>query len=913
MKCRSQRFAAIILLSHFLATATAFAEPPEPSGDPQFWTNYNQGLMAIREGRVQDAVPLLTSALQHTPDPRGYFARGVAHTLLQNFDNAIADLSHAHLPLEPGQAMVSREPQLWGYCIWAMSNKTFTGGNAPSTSWFSGIPGNVIQGSGDYPTDYASCLAYEMAIPYRRARDAKQDLHSPALQVAFRKAGQWFANRALATRPMAEFNLQYARQRLEGNDLARALDAVNLVQLVYPFDADIRLVTAEAYRRLGRVETARREYTVSLTMVTNSAAAYRGRALAAAAEGDANRALADLRSARKYDPKTPPDLTQTITSTLAHNALPPNTTPATTLARLDSAALAGGTVEQLLPLALDLQKSAASTCVRYDEVYQEQLRQLEDFTREKPTNPDGFVALATYILDELNNRGEAVEPRRNTQFYRYQYSQAMEASRAIFALNQALKINPKHAGALVRLAFAYDAINQPNKAENCINQVMQLVGTQNADAIRLLAEYRAGQAGSLQARAQSLRTPRYISSSHTENRSDGVYKVTVSTRIDPSQDDLQKAGDCDAQARVLVTQAQSLMESAIKNNPASLEGQLLQAAYQNWFGTKEKALQILQQAVMNSPSSLKAHDALLEFELVHGMTDEAIEERMSASKLYQTTAGPLLERIWQRIQVNGWPPLMADLERARQADPADARTTAYLAPAQWDNKQNAASLASKHEAIALELARLQLDDQGQGAKLPRPAADFGLIMQMLGRSAVQEAGANQLDLAVADVRAAAAFGARFAPGGNGELMFRAMLPNAHAPALPVPAPINGATLIAQAYVTAGQYLKKQNKNADAISCFQSAATLGRLHNSGTPQIGNASGDTNYSQFATGRAIVTAWFELAKVQTAVGNYQAAFEALNNAGENKPDRQTALKINDLMLHVVQHLNSQPRPHP
>jgi Tfp pilus assembly protein PilF len=487
----------------------------------------------------------------------------------------------------------------------------------------------------------------------------------------------------------------------------------------------------------------------------------------------------------------------------------------------------------------------------------------------------------------------------------------MEVSRAIFALNQALKINPKHVAALVRLAFAYDAIDQTDKAESLINQVVQLAGTQNADAIRLLAEYRAQQAGSLQARAMNLRTPRCFSNTHTENRWDGVYQVTVSTRIDPSSDELRQADDCDERARDLMTQAKALMESAIKNNPASLDGLLLQASYQNWFGTREKALQLLQQAVKNSPTSLQAHDALLEFESVNGMADEAIEERMIASKLYQTTAGPLLERIWQKIRVNGWPPLLADLQRARQADPADARTTAYLAPAQWDAKQNAPSLASKREAIALELARMQLDDQGQGAKLPRPAADFALAMQMLGRAAIQEAGAKQLDLAVADARAAAAFRTRFAPGGDGELMFQAMLPDPQAPAAPVPAPINGATLAAQAYVTAGQFLKAQNKNADALACFQSAAALGRPYNSGTPQIGNSRGETNYSQFATGKAVVTAWFGLAQAQVAAGNYQAAFNALNNAGANQPDRQTALEINDLMLQVVQHLNSQPRP--
>jgi tetratricopeptide (TPR) repeat protein len=142
-------------------------------------------------------------------------------------------------------------------------------------------------------------------------------------------------------------------------------------------------------------------------------------------------------------------------------------------------------------------------------------------------------------------------------------------------------------------------------------------------------------------------------------------------------------------------------------------------------------------------------------------------------------------------------------------------------------------------------------------------------------------------------------------------MFPAMLPKPKAPQLPVPSPVNEATPTARAYLTAGEFLKVQNKLNEAGACFAAAASLGRTHKSGTPKIGNANGETNYSQFATGKAVVTAWFELAKVDVATGNYQAAFEALGNAGENQPDRQIALEINALMLQVIQHLNSQPRP--
>src|ERR1700744_688283 len=99
-------------------------------------------------------------------------------------------------------------------------------------------------------------------------------------------------------------------------------------------------------------------------MAPSPAPAYRGRALAAAAEGDARRALDDLRFALKYDPKSPAELRASIDTILAHNSLPPGTTPAAALAKLDAAALAGNSIDQLVPLALDLQKSSAATRIR---------------------------------------------------------------------------------------------------------------------------------------------------------------------------------------------------------------------------------------------------------------------------------------------------------------------------------------------------------------------------------------------------------------------------------------------------------------------------------------------------------------------------------------------------------------------
>ena len=501
-----------------------------------------------------------------------------------------------------------------------------------------------------------------------------------------------------------------------------------------------------------------------------------------------------------------------------------------------------------------------------------------------------------------------MEPRRATQNYRYQYSQEMEISRAQFALNKALAINPNHVGALVRMAYAYDDQGQSGQAEDAIDKVIKLAGPKDADAIRLLAEYRADEAGSMQAHAHDLRSPHFFSSSHSEDRSDGVYEVTITTRVDPTSGDIQQADALDARAQESIKQARGYMEEAMKNNPGTLEGMLLKASYENWFGTPEQAQATLEETAKKFPKQLKAQDALTDFYIVHGMADPAIEQRVVADKLFQTTAGPMLERVWRDIRVNGWPPLLADLERARKLNPADARAAYYLAAAQADARDKDASGASLRAAIALEKARLELDDQGEGKKLPRDAGDMGLLMRLLSTQGVHLSQEGKPERAIADCTEAVKLGERFAGGGKGEMIFDAMLPDAKAPEIPAPTPINGATLLAQCDVALGDVLQSAGKANGALAAFEDATRLARPLHSNIPKVGNARGETNFSEDASGPVVVVAFMELAKAQCAVGDFRAAGDSLNNAGQNGPTREQSGQINDLQMQVSRNMNGQ-----
>jgi tetratricopeptide (TPR) repeat protein len=882
------RFLAAALL---LAAAPLRAAPPPPKGDPAFWSAYFQALLTLRSGRYTDAAKAFSPLIDKDPDPHLYLARAVAETLAGDFQNAHDDFSHAHIDN-------SREPLLWASVLWAMSGIAPDDNPMGGTDFY-GMPGHMAQGRDDYDTLYGSCICYELADPAGRARKAGKR-NDPALEPAKKKAAAWFANRYLASEDMASLSYSYARTLFDRKQFAEALDADNLAKTFFPADPDVCYLSAEITRRLGRPETARREFTVALTANPAFADGYRGRALAAAAEGDSRRTLADLATLSKLDPAAAKEASAVALPLLSQNVI--TETPQALLAKLEAAAAAGKSPDDLFPTALALQRASAMFRLRYDEIYQDKLRALEAACAAAPTDPEPLVALATYLLDELDNRGESVEPGRPEQMYRVQASDEQEARHALDALQRALKLNPKHVGALVRLAYAYDALGDGDAATKAIDQVLALAGTKSPDAVRLLAMYQADQVAALRSRASSLRTPTYTSDSHTENRSDGVYRVTRTTRHDPSNGDLVAADACDRRANALVAQARQTMQQAIDQSPDSLEGLLLQAAYQSYFGTPEKSLAAYQQAVAKFPTSLKAHDALLSFAQTHGLDDVATEQRIAIGKLVHTSAGPALAHIWKHISPNGWPTVRNDIPLARQLDPADARGTLYLAYSHLDARQPQLAAHDFDVAIALERARIALDDQGESAKLPRPASDLGLLIRLLDISAAGKKESRPA-AALADARRAADLARRFAPGTAGDLVYTAMVPDPRNRNAPIPDPVNAASLAAIADVTLGQILQAQGKSAEAFACFQHAAAPA-LAAADIPRIGGGADerDTNYNDQPTGPALITALIEIANDQLAHNDVTGAQKTYDVIERTRPAADQGQRITDLYNRIM-----------
>lgn len=891
----------------FLLTSTTLAAPPQPQGDAKRWDGYFQGLMRIREGKWADAVTTLTEAEKLARgDHQILLARGVARTLLGDYENARTDLDRA-------QIKGSREPQLWQYAVSAMTDDLRIGGNIGNNQrkgpdgrpvWFMGVPGHIVAGGNDYTTPYASFVIYDMAMSYRNIIEAEKRVDEEAFNKTKTAAGRWFANRVLAAPQMSSRMYDHAKVLIKSNDLRNAREVLDIARASYRFDHDMATTSGEIWLLAGRPATARKDFTIALTNHTAWGPAYAGRAIAAATMGDAGRARADLANAKLHNSASKTLETQ-IDDLLEKNSVKGE--PAELLAALDKAAIDGGSVESLVPIAEKLHRVMTARRVRYDEIFQDRLRELEAKMRANQKDIEVKLDAAQYLVDEVSNRGENIEPRRGAVGFRWQPSQADELNRALWYCNQALLVDAKHTRALITKAFVLAEQNQESAANALLNEAMAGAGKSDPRAVRLFATFRRRQISRMLAAAAGLRTPTTSISTHTENRSDGVYEVTTTRTYQPSQSDLARAAALERQARMLMDQAKQVIEAAIRESKNTLDGFILESTYENWFGTSQRALALLDQAVKKYPKEIAAHDAYVQ-QLRHmGQRDAAQEAEAVALQLVHTTSAPLLRKVWDMTAAQGWTQTQDVLNRARKLDPTDARGTIYLAAMEANLEDKPKAAAYYAAAAALEMARIQLDEVGIAKSWPRRADDMAALMgtrNILARAAKLF---GKPDQELLHYQAAAALAQRYPPDGFSTPMFHAMIPTQSTMKGVLPAPENGASIAAEAYVGAGRNLKAANRVNDAIRYYQAAAALVAPGNSGAPNIGNAKGDTNFSGNA-GTPAAEALVELAKIDMEKRDYNGAMAKLSAAGQSKPTDSVRQEINQLMNQILKHMRER-----
>jgi len=706
---------------------------------------------------------------------------------------------------------------------------------------------------------------------------------------------------------LAPAHLARAKQLYAAKQYEAALREIEFARAAYPGDPDLVYYKADSWLGLGRPVTARREFTVALTVRTDFAPGYLGRAKAAAQLGDARRAKADLDVAAKLDSAATAKARSAIEAELAEQRV--DGSPEKLLADMEQAARGGTPVDQLIGLAVKVYKAQGEQRLRYDETYQDRLRLLEEAVRANPNSPDKLVQWAEYILAESDNRGEKVEPRREVIYYRWQESKEKERLRAIEILDRALALNPRHVGALIQKAIGLTSLKRYDQAEQLADQALAIAGN-NPDALRLYARFRAVRANQFSAEASSLRQERCSSSIRTENRSDGVYEVTTTTCIPPSQADLQRAAQLDATAADLRRKARAAMEKAIKAS-TGVEKLLIQADLHVWDGRMDAAQAALEQAVKLDPKSLEAQDALVDFYAKTGRQDKAEEQQAIERQLIHTTAAPMLRLAWGRITKTAWQGAKAALSKGRNLDEVDARVPIYLGVA-FDGEEKPEDAAGAYRtAVALEEARLRLDEPAArpGSPLTRDPLDFGLAIQgRLHLAKLFEQAGKKTD-ALAQYEAGAAYEPRMETDGESRQMFTAMLPDLQPERGAVaPAPMNAATLMADCHLRAGKLLAAMGKQDEAIRHFTAAARYGPQRMAGIPMVGNAQGDTNFGGLAKGPAAEASLY-LAQALVAKGDVEGAKRVLYEVGRDIPEHLRN-DLNELNMAMARMQSSRPR---
>lgn len=908
---------ALIAIQSLLSPVPSIAAIPSKTAPL-----YMEGLDALSEGRWSDAASAFSRALdQSGDDPDIVLARGVAKTLAEDFPRAQKDLERAQRLGSRG-----REAQLWVWATEAMSGNILVPDHAlgggprglqSDRPAVVSIPGHVAQGGNDYSSEYGSFIVYKLAMEYQKHRlpadsggsGNPNGTKSPQMRQAMLKAGQMFAERNYRRPELASLNVSRAKQTSGGNvSGGGTLAHVERALAANPGDADAQYQAGKAWLDAGRPASARKAFTIATTLKTDFSDAYLGRATAAARLGDEPRMSADLAIYKKAGWLA----TRSARSAVEDELGTYKTTGSAQklLTELREAAQSGKPMDQLTGIASKLHRVAGAQRLRYDEIYQDRLRVLEDAVRENSKNPGKLVDLATYIVEEAENRGEKVEPRRELQPYRFQESREKELQRAVQLADQALGLDAKHVGAIMQKAVALTGLKQYNQADKLADQALELAGN-NPDALRLYAKFRAMRANQMFAEAAGLRQERCSSSSHDETRSDGVYRVTATTCYPPSQADLQRAAQLEALAAELRHRARAALEKAAKVTKGTVDGFLILADLALWEGKTAEAQAALEQAVKLDPASLEAQDRLVQFYAQSGQQEKAEEQRLIAANLIQTTAAPLLRLAWNRTEKTAWQGARGYLTRASQVDPQDARIPAYLGVVlEGDDKIDEAAAAYR-TALALEEARLQLDEPAtkNDKQAGRDALDFGLAIQArFHLAALAERAGKQAD-ALAHYQAVLGYEQRMQRGFESRQMFTAMWPDQKPEkGAVVMAPKNAATLVADAHLQTGKLLSAIGKHDESIEHFRVAAMYGPLKMAGMPQIGNARGDTNFSHIAGGPAS-EAQFYLAKELMTKGDLQGAQQVLYEAGRNLPDHLRK-DLNELNMAMARQYSRQPR---
>ncbi|MBK8017331.1 MAG: hypothetical protein IPK20_11850 [Betaproteobacteria bacterium] len=531
---------------------------------------------------------------------------------------------------------------------------------------------------------------------------------------------------------------------------------------------------AQCWLALGRPATARRLFTEALVQDPLLLQAHAGRAIAAARTGDFTRAKLDLEALKALDPKAAAQAGELLTLESARDD--GAATPEARRADLDRAAAAGEPADRLRSLGGALLRSAASHHRRYEEWYQDRLGQLAAAARAEPANVERYVDLAEFLVRESNvrQRSEAPPPAGAQMPWRPWAAEYEELLAARAAADEALKIDARHVRALALKAVALSRLGQDDPADQFVRR-LQGAGD-SPEAARALAWIRQQRIARWTQQARSLRVPVCTATRPGTARAPRPGELSPAPCPAPGSRDLHLADTLENKAAASRRESATLFQRAAQAGAGRVEAEVFQAEIWLSRNRPADALAVLQKAVQREPGSLEAHGALIDVLAAHGQEDALLRARSAAARLLHTTVAWDLERVWDRIERGRIDEALALLTEAKRNVPDEPRLDAYRAVAHQAAGQTAEAIVSARAALALEEARLAMDDGMAAAGLPRSAADSGLILRLRPLLAqwLEPRGASAEITALR--RDHAALMGRLDPAESDALVYTAVLP-----------------------------------------------------------------------------------------------------------------------------------------
>lgn len=509
--------------------------------------------------------------------------------------------------------------------------------------------------------------------------------------------------------PAATLNPSSDSRTKRGCDLARAGDYTQAYGILHPLvessptDVAARACYAIVLAGSGLYEQARQQMSIVLSWKPSFVEGYVVRAVSAAEMGATRQATHDLDIARRLDPNDRLNAIgnsgQRIETALSSVLREPMDH---LHADLLKAAREGKTMVQLVDKAQKLLKATNADRRLGDETYSESKRQLMWAAGAHPKDPDRLAAVGRFLIDEIDVRGDSVEPTREMTYYRQQGKVLKEAElqQARQTFNQALALNPNHVPSLAGLARMEIRKEMWANAEKYLRRAIA-TGTPDREVLKLMSDVmRAAAAQRLAAAMSLLMTRRW-----EEKLGNTVYEYVEY----PSAADLAQAGNYDAQAGNLYRIAGGYIKEALMtlSNDATSHDFVGSMAY----AAKDYpvAARSWEKAVTLDPGTRHYHYSLSNVYSKLNKVDDYMEQATIGRNFEHTSAATQLDWAWDLIAVGRQAEAPAYLTKAVAVDPGDPRTIAYMAViAETEGK--------KEEAFALYRAAFALEEAHQNQR-----------------------------------------------------------------------------------------------------------------------------------------------------------------------------------------------------